>query len=66
MHRGFLYLLPLRRAEPIALTARLKNQVREAVSAIRAMIEREALPPPPARQAICVSCEFRNFCNDVL
>ncbi len=66
VHRGFLYLLPLRRAEPIALTTRLKNQVREAVSAIRAMIEREALPPPPARQAICVSCEFRRFCNDVL
>ncbi len=64
--RAFLYLLPLRRAEPIALNTRLKNRVRETTAAIRAMIAGEVLPPPPERQAICVSCEFRRFCNDVL
>jgi len=66
VHRGFLYQLPLRRAEPIALNSRLKNRVRETTSAIRAMITGEVMPPPPDRQAICVSCEFRRFCNDVL
>lgn len=66
VQRGFLYLLPLRRAEPIALNSRLKNRVRETILAIRAMIEGEVLPPPPVHQAICVSCEFRRFCNDVL
>ena len=66
VHRGFLYLLPLRRAEPIALNSRLKNRVRETTSAIRAMIAGEVMPPPPDRQAICASCEFRRFCNDVL
>ncbi len=66
VHRGFLYLLPLRQAEPILLNSRLKNRVRETTSAIRATIEHEVLPPPPDRQAICVSCEFRRFCNDVL
>lgn len=66
VHRGFLYLLPLRRAEPITFTRRLKNRVHGTVSAIRATIEREELPPPPDRQAICVSCEFRHFCHDVL
>ncbi len=66
VNRGFLYLLPLRRAEPILLNSRLKNRVRETTSAIRAMIEHEVLPPPPNHQAICVSCEFRRFCNDVL
>ena len=66
VHQGFLYLLPLRRAEPVALTTQLKNRVRKTVSAIQASIEREVLPPPPDRQAICVSCEFRRFCNDIL
>lgn len=66
VHRGFLYLLPLRRAEPVPLTTQLKNRVRKTASAIQAAIEREIQPPPPDRQAICVSCEFRRFCNDVL
>lgn len=66
VNRGFLYLLPLRKAEPITLTTQLKNRVRETISGIRTTIEREVLPPPPHHQAICVSCEFRRFCNDVL
>jgi CRISPR-associated exonuclease Cas4 len=66
VHRGFLYQLPLRRAEPVTLTTQLKNRVRKAVSAIQTMIEQERQPTPPDRQVICVSCEFRHFCNDVL
>jgi CRISPR-associated exonuclease Cas4 len=66
VHRGFLYQLPLRRTEPITFTRQLKNRVRETLASIRTTIEREALPPPPERQALCVSCEFRRFCNDVL
>jgi CRISPR-associated exonuclease Cas4 len=66
VHRGFLYQLPLRRAEPIQFTTQLKNRVRTTISSIRTTIQHEKLPSPPTRQAICVSCEFRRFCNDVL
>lgn len=66
VRRAFLYQIPLHHAEPIALTPRLKFQAADVIHAIRAMVERQALPPPPERQAICVSCEFRRFCNDVL
>jgi CRISPR-associated exonuclease Cas4 len=66
IHRGFLYQLPLRRAEPIQFTTQLKNRVRATIASIRTTIACEKLPPPPDRQAICVSCEFRRFCNDVL
>jgi CRISPR-associated exonuclease Cas4 len=66
VRRGFLYQLPLRRAEPIAFTTQLKNRVRTTITSIRTTIASERLPPPPDRQAICVSCEFRRFCNDVL
>jgi len=66
VHRGFLYQLPLRRAEPMQFTTQLKNRVRTTIASIRTTIACERLPPPPDRQAICVSCEFRRFCNDVL
>jgi CRISPR-associated exonuclease Cas4 len=66
VRRGFLYQLPLRRAEPIPFTTQLKNRVRTTITSIRTTIASESLPPPPDRQAICVSCEFRRFCNDVL
>jgi CRISPR-associated exonuclease Cas4 len=66
VRRAFLYQIPLRRAEPIAITPRLKKEGQETIAAIRTAVEREALPAPPERQAICVSCEFRRFCNDVL
>lgn len=66
VRRGFLYQLPLRRAEPIPFSRQLKNRVRTTIASIRTTIQSERQPPPPERQAICVSCEFRRFCNDVL
>jgi CRISPR-associated exonuclease Cas4 len=66
VRRGFLYQLPLRRAEPISFSTQLKNRVRTTITAIQTAIQSERQPPPPDHQAICVSCEFRRFCNDVL
>jgi len=64
--RGFIYSLVTRRAEEIALTGRLREEVSETVAAMRAMVEREAMPDPPRSRQPCVNCEFRRFCNDVL
>jgi CRISPR-associated exonuclease Cas4 len=66
VRRAFLYQMPLRTATPIAITAALKAQAHTTITAIRTMVEQQTLPDPPTRQAICVSCEFRRFCNDVL
>lgn len=66
VRQSFLYQLPLRRAERIPLTNQLKNRVRTTISLIQTTIDREMTPPAPNRQHICVSCEFRRFCNDVL
>lgn len=66
VRRGYLYYLPLRRAEEIALAAKLCDEVRETMAAMRAMVEQEAMPGPPRSRRPCVSCEFRRFCNDVL
>jgi len=64
--RGFVYSLVTRKTEEIRLTERLRGEVWEVVSAMREMVEREAMPGPPRSRRPCVNCEFRRFCNDVL
>jgi CRISPR-associated exonuclease Cas4 len=66
VRRAFVYFLPRRKAEEIRLTRRLRDETQAAVMEMRAMVEREAMPDPPAGRRQCVNCEFRRFCNDVL
>lgn len=63
---GFLYQIPLRRAEHVPITAALRRQVAVTIAAIHHAIATEALPPPPASRRPCVTCEFRRFCADVV
>lgn len=63
---GFIYLIQERRAEKVQLTPSLRIQACTTLTAIRTLIESEMMPPPTARVASCVNCEFRRFCNDVL
>lgn len=65
VERGFLYLIPLRRAEPVRLTKSLKQRVRDALAQMRTIAEIEEMPPPVRERGKCVDCEFRRFCNDI-
>lgn len=62
--QGFVYLIPLRRLEPVPITDKLRNEVVEAASVIRSIIQAERMPPPTLRRSRCASCEFRRLCND--
>lgn len=64
--QSFLYAIPLRRAERIAITPALRQKVNDTIVQIRQMVEREVMPPPPSSQRRCTTCEFRRFCNDVV
>jgi len=64
--RGYLYSIPLRRAEPIPITPHLRKKVVQTVQHIRNNAERELMPAAPATQYRCVACEFRRFCNDIV
>ena len=66
IQRGFLYEIPLRRAEEIKFDARLRKQAERAVMAMRAITEHETMPEPAKRRSKCITCEFRRFCNDVV
>jgi len=64
--RGYLYSIPLKRAEQIPITLRLRKKVIQTIQSIRQSIESEAMPAAPSSQYRCVTCEFRRFCNDVV
>lgn len=63
---GWVYQIPLRRAERVTITPSLRRQVAAVVETIQVAIGGEALPEGPPSRRPCVSCEFRRFCNDVV
>ena len=63
--RGFVYLIPQKKAQEIIITANMRLFFKQTLAKIREMIEKEALPAPARRQAHCTDCEFLNFCNDI-
>ncbi len=64
--RGFLYEIPLKRAEEISIDMALRLKADKAVKQMREILEKERMPPPVRNVAKCVACEFRRFCNDVV
>lgn len=63
--RGFIYRIPLEEAQEVVFNDQLRRETRDAIEAIRSMIDLEKLPPPTDSRARCEACEFRNYCNDV-
>lgn len=63
--RGFLYLMPQRKAIEVPFTPRLRQDLATALADLRAVALRQHMPPPTTKRARCVDCEFRRFCNDV-
>ena len=64
--RGFLYLIPLRRAEQIRITHRQRAALDAALAVMNASLRKEQIPAPTPHRAKCLACEFRRFCNDVV
>ena len=65
VRRGYLYYLPLRQAEEVSLTSKLRREVEETLAAMHETVERERMPGPPGSKRPCLNCEFRRFCNDI-
>lgn len=66
VRRGFLYSIPLRRAEAVPIDQTLRKKLLDTLAAMREVLETEKMPPPTPNIRKCVACEFRRFCNDVL
>ncbi|RME10088.1 MAG: CRISPR-associated protein Cas4 [Ardenticatenia bacterium] len=63
--RGIVYSLPRRRLREIRLDTRRLREVESVVQTMRSHLLAEQLPPPTTKRALCVSCEFRRYCNDI-
>lgn len=64
--RGFLYEIPLKRAEEVRIDMGLRIKAEKAFREMREILEKERMPLPVRNVAKCVACEFRRFCNDVV
>lgn len=64
--RGFLYLIPLRRAVEVKFTPALRRKLNGSLAAMTDIALHERMPMPTKQVRRCVDCEFRRFCNDVL
>ncbi len=62
--RGFLYEIPLRKAEKVALQGRNRDKLLLALDAMHRMLHTELMPAPTPNRNKCLACEFRRFCND--
>jgi CRISPR-associated exonuclease Cas4 len=64
--RGFLYSIPLRKAEEVRLDRTIREKLLSSLDAMHRMLLRESMPEATRQRGKCVACEFRRFCNDVL
>jgi CRISPR-associated exonuclease Cas4 len=64
--RGFLYFIPLRRAEEVEFTKALREKTLRTIEAMQRMLWREEMPESTSQRGKCIACEFRRFCNDVI
>lgn len=64
VRRGFIYLVPLKRAYEVVITPNMRLFVRRTVELIRDMIDGEYMPPATRQKSRCRDCEFQNFCNE--
>lgn len=65
VRRAFVYFIPLKRAQEVAITPNKRRFVVKAIERIRQMVKSEALPEPTRHIGRCADCEFKNFCGDV-
>lgn len=64
--RGFLYLIPLRKAVEVKFTPKMHKHLEKQLLEIQQVICTQSTPNPTKICQRCVDCEFRRFCNDVL
>jgi CRISPR-associated exonuclease Cas4 len=64
--RGFLYLIPLRRAQEVRISPGRRAALDDALAVMNGMLLKEQMPAATGQRGKCVACEFRRFCNDVL
>jgi CRISPR-associated exonuclease Cas4 len=66
VRRGFLYLIPQRKALPVTFDKRLRGSLETAIEQLHHIAQYSYYPAATNHQHKCVDCEFRRFCNDIM
>ncbi len=64
MRRAFVYFIPLKRAQEMAITPATRAYTTRVLHEIRAAVSAECTPPGTRVLARCRTCEFLPYCND--
>lgn len=62
VRRGFVYFIPLKRAQEVIITPNMRRYVTRLLREMREMLRGEVLPPATGQQGRCVDCEYRRYC----
>lgn len=62
---AFVYFMPRRAVEEVAIDNRLRERAVDLVGRLRAMVTAERMPEPTEVRARCTDCEYRNYCADI-
>lgn len=65
VRRGFIYLIPLKKALEMPITTNMRRFVLDTIVEIRQMVDKEIMPDATRHRERCRDCEFINFCGDV-
>lgn len=65
VNRGFVYLIPAKRATEVVVTSGMRSYVTRALREMEEMIEEERYPRPTSIRERHRDCEFRAYCMDV-
>lgn len=65
VRRGFIYFVPDKRAQELALSPSIRRFTLGRVDRARKTVLGDGLPPPTRHRGRCRECEFRLFCNDI-
>ncbi len=62
--RAFVYWIPRKQAQDLAITPAMRAYTRRVLRAMREAVGREAMPEGTRVLGRCRECEFLNYCND--
>jgi CRISPR-associated exonuclease Cas4 len=62
----YIYTIPTKTYHEVNITGRVEKQVTAILAALHKMTQDEVMPPPVDHAGKCRSCQYQNFCGDVL
>lgn len=64
VRKGYVYFVPGDKVVLVRFNDKIKQEIKEAVTAMRRMVEAGIFPEPPSNHHKCPDCEYLRYCGD--